>query len=282
MNDKIVTENSMPGGQRARPWLVLDGGAIKIIGVILMVMDHLHQMFINQGAPGWLNWFGRPVAAMFLFLAAEGYYYTRNKALYMLRFLGAFILMNIINQLFTKFLYLENVVLLNNIFGTLFMSAFYMLMADLFREGIKGKKPRRILLAIGGILLPLIIGLVLVLLISGGGVPKSVIFALFFLIPTPLTVEGGMFLVAVGLSFHVLRNYRWAQALVPVAAGLLVLFTALGGNGGLDAQWLMIFAALPVLLYNGQRGRGGKYFFYAFYPGHIYLFYLIAWFLQPR
>jgi hypothetical protein len=282
MNDTIATENPMPGGQMSRPWPALDGGAIKIIGIILMAMDHLHQMFINQGAPGWLNWFGRPVAAMFLFLVAEGYYYTRNKALYMLRFLGAFILMNIANRLFTKFLYLENVVLLNNIFGTLFMSAFYMLMADLFREGIKGKKPRRILLAIGGILLPLLLGVLLGVLISGGGSPSSALFMLFFLIPTPLTLEGGVFLIAVGLSFHILRRYRWAQALVPVAAGLLVLFTTLGQDGGPDTQWLMVFAALPILLYSGRRGWGGKYFFYAFYPGHIYLFYLIAWFLQPR
>jgi hypothetical protein len=44
----------------------------------------------------------------------------------------------------------------------------------------------------------------------------------------------------------------------------------------------MVFAALPILLYNGLRGRGDKYFFYAFYPGHIYLLYLIAWFLQSR
>jgi hypothetical protein len=247
-----------------------------------MAMDHLHQMFINQGAPGWLNWFGRPVAAMFLFLVAEGYYYTRNKALYLLRFLGAFILMNIANRLFTKFLYLDNVALINNVFGSLFMSAFYMWMADLFRDGIREKKLRRILLAIGGILLPLLFGALLVILISGGGSPSPVLFTLFFLIPTPLTVEGGIFLVVVGVSFYILRNYRWAQALIPVAAGLLELFATWGETGGPDTQWLMVFAALPILLYSGRRGWGAKYFFYAFYPGHIYLFYLIAWFLQPR
>jgi hypothetical protein len=253
-----------------------------MIGITLMVMDHLHQMFFNQRAPGWLNWFGRPVASMFLFLCAEGFYYTRNKTVYILRFLGAFILMNLVNRLLTKFLYVENVVLMNNVFGTLCISAFYMLMVDFFREGIRKKKISRVLIAVGGFLLPCAIGIALAVLISGGAPPNMAAMTLFFLIPTPFTVEGGVFLVIAGTAFYVLRKYRRAQALVPVAAGLLVLFTTLGESGGPSAQWLMMFAALPILLYNGQRGRGGKYFFYTFYPGHIYLFYLIAWLLQPR
>jgi hypothetical protein len=53
-------------------------------------------------------------------------------------------------------------------------------------------------------------------------------------------------------------------------------------RGSSDFQWLMVFAAIPLFLYNGKRGRGGKYFFYIFYPAHIYLFYVIAWFLNAR
>ena len=277
-------KNSTINGQPGRAWLPLTGWTIKIIGITLMVMDHLHQMFINQGAPDWLSWFGRPVAAMFLFLCAEGFYYTRSKAIYVLRFLGAFILMNLVNRLLPKFFNVENVELINNVFGTLFMSAFYMLMIDLFRKGIKAKQPGRILLSIGGFLLPAIIGLTLLSLISASGdTPvKTIAATLFFLIPSLFTVEGGFLLVVAGIAFYILRKYRWAQALVPVVIGLLVLFTSRDGNGIPNQQWLMVFAALPILLYNGQRGGGGKYFFYIFYPGHIYLFYLIAWFLQAK
>ena len=43
-----------------------------------------------------------------------------------------------------------------------------------------------------------------------------------------------------------------------------------------DYQWMMI-GALPFLLaYNGQKGKGCKYFFYFFYPIHIFLLYFIG------
>ena len=281
MNNDNVTANSLQGSPSSGKWPTLNGGAIKIIGIVLMVMDHVYQMLINQGAPAWLGWFGRPVAPMFLFLCAEGFYYTRNKKLYMLRFLGACTLMNLGNRILTISFPVENVALINNIFGTLFLCVLYMAMVDLLREGIREKKPGRVLLALGGILLPLAVGFALVGILFGTDPPNQILAILFLFIHTPFSVEGGIFQVAVGVLFYVLRKYRWAQALVPVTMGLLVALTGRGENGIPNAQWLMLFAALPILLYNGRRGWGAKYFFYAFYPAHVYLLYLAAWFLQP-
>jgi hypothetical protein len=75
----------------------LTGSQIKIIGVIFMVICHINQMFFMYGAPSWLDWFGRPVAVIFLFFCAEGFFHTRSRAKYMLRLLTGFELMRIVS-----------------------------------------------------------------------------------------------------------------------------------------------------------------------------------------
>jgi hypothetical protein len=92
-------------------------------------------------------------------------------------------------------------------------------------------------------------------------------------------VEGGFVLVLMGLGFYLLRKYRLAQAALILVIGALSWYSSKDSGG---FQWLMVFAVIPLLLYNGERGKGGKYFFYIFYPAHIYLFYCIAWFLNGR
>lgn len=36
-------------------------------------------------------------------------------------------------------------------------------------------------------------------------------------------------------------------------------------------EWMGAFAAILMLFYNGERGKGNKTFFYWFYPAHIYI-----------
>ena len=52
---------------------------LKYFAVILMVLDHIHQMFYEFGAPIWLTALGRLVFPIFLFLFADSFYYTRSK-----------------------------------------------------------------------------------------------------------------------------------------------------------------------------------------------------------
>jgi hypothetical protein len=252
-------------------WQMLSGTGLKIIGIILMTMDHLYQMFILQGAPVWFNWLGRPVAAIFLFLCAEGFYYTRSKNHYMFRLLIGFLFMSLVNQLLSRYMFLEHVNLFNNIFGTLLVAAFYMGMVDLIRQGIREKRGRKILLSLGGMLLPWIAGIALVQSLNEG---RGNIAVILSFIPNPVSAEGGVALIVLGVLFYILRNCRLAQA------GVIVVISVLSALTTGTVQWLMVAAVIPLLLYNGKRGRNGKYFFYVFYPAHIYLFYIIAWFLS--
>lgn len=64
------------------------------------------------------------------------------------------------------------------------------------------------------------------------------------------------------LIFYVFRYYRALQVI--------------GGALSLYWEWPAIFAFIPLLMYNGKRGRSSKYFFYLFYPAHLLLFYFLS------
>jgi hypothetical protein len=260
------------------PWQTLSGTAIKTIGIILMVLDHVHQMFIAQGVPDWLGWAGRPVSAMFLFLCAEGFFYTRNRKRYMLQLLAGFLFMSAMNRILSVVMPMEHIALINNIFGTLFLAAWYMGMIDRVIAGFREKSPVKILSAIGGLVLPLVVSLAAILALQSEN-PTVALILLF--IPNPLLAEGGFVLVFMGVAFYLLRKYRVAQAALVLVISALTWYSSKDFVPA-DFQWLMVFAVIPIILYNGTRGKAqkdGKYFFYVFYPAHIYLLYCAAWFL---
>jgi hypothetical protein len=257
------------------PWQILSGTGVKIAGIVLMTMDHLHQMFIDRGVPDWLSWFGRPVAVMFMFLCAEGFFYTRYRKRYILQLLGGFLLMSAMNLILSNVMPMEHIALINNIFGALFLAVYYMWMIDRMRRGFKEKRPVKILSAAGSLLLPFVISLAALLALKNENQTAALIL---LFIPGPFSVEGGFVLVFMGVLFYLLRKYRLAQAALVLVISALSWYSSRGSSG--DFQWLMVFAVVPIFLYNGKRGRGGKYFFYVFYPAHIYLLYCAAWFLS--
>jgi hypothetical protein len=253
------------------------GSQIKMLGVIMMVFDHLHQMFYTYGAPLWFTCIGRLVAPLFLFMCAEGYYYTRSKGKYMLLLLAGFEFMNVASRVIGSAMPNPDVMLINNIFGSLLLCTVYMRLVDMLCAGARERKPGKAALSIILMLAPIGVSVGFLALIATPGFAEfphmRAVILLMQMIPNPLMVEGGPIFIILGLLFYIFRKKRIIQAVLLIAVGGVTAFIMEG------VQWMMLFAAIPMLMYNGERGKGSKYFFYVFYPAHIYILYTIAWLL---
>ncbi len=237
---------------------------LKIIGIILMVLDHIHQMFYFVGAPIQLTMVGRLVAPIFLFLSTEGFTHTRNKKRYMLTLLTGFWICQILFRIASILLPNDNVVLLNSIFGTLFLSVFTMWIYDKFFG--KEKNVKLGLLALIGFILLTIAPL---LLLNISDAPWFV--SLILLIPSPIVVEGGINMILIALLLYIFRKNRWLQCIIIIAFSFIFYLV-----DPTDVQWMMVFSIIPIFLYNGKEGHKEKWFFYSFYPVHILILYTIS------
>lgn len=270
-----VNSKEMPVASKPK-WQILDATTLKFLAVVLMVLDHIHEMFVSMGAPMWLTMAGRLVFPMFLFAASESFYYTHSKKRYLQRLLFASWGMTIFTFILQAVLPNPDVVLMNNAFSTFFVTGLYMLCWDTLKEGIRQKSPKKIGKAAVIFLVPILSAIpvyLMAMLSFNENVPGSVIRLLAriaLLMPNILAVEGGAPLVVLGLLFYIFRKHRTIQIGVLFALSLIVY---LSGN---MVQSFMALAAIPIALYNGKRGKGMKNFFYIFYPAHIGLLYCIA------
>lgn len=102
-------------------------------------------------------------------------------------------------------------------------------------------------------------------------------------------MDGGIFFILIGIALYLFRQCRLLQWTAFVVLTMLFDFVrivaVLGGSEGFAIsqmftdyyEWFGVFAVVPMMLYNGRRGRGLKRLFYVFYPAHIYLLYALSW-----
>ncbi|WP_129045152.1 TraX family protein [Companilactobacillus metriopterae] len=242
---------------------------IKVLGITLMFIDHIHQMFAPMGAPGWLDWFGRPVATIFFFVSVIGFSHTHDKKKYMLRLYISMFLMGLFTYFIGKLVEFPQVVLINNIFRDLFIGTVMMYAIDVI---VSGKNTKNILKIIAGIilfLLPTILSLLIPLIFSPSLSSNHILFLLITsALPAILLAENTITVFLIP-ALYLARDNRIVQcALIIIVSSIFMIVG--------DSQWIMIFSIIPILLYNGKKGRGMKYFFYIFYPAHIAILYLIS------
>lgn len=255
----------------------LSGNQLKIIGIVLMTINHLDLLFYpNLEHIPWLNFLvlfaGPAVAPLFIFLSSEGYYYTRNKQKYLFTLLLGFWGMSLVKFLLTHLLNLsvdyENLLFMN-IFGGIFQAVLAMYLYDSIVKHFKEKKR----------IIAILLICLLVLLLSSLFWMSSVSNPMYLKIGmdiVPVVVEGAPILPLMGLLFHIFRNNKKIILLIALLFVLPNSIIDLLSNGLSGSMWSALLLPLFILFYNGQRGNGpNKYSFYIYYPLHIAFFVLI-------
>lgn len=256
----------------------LTGFDLKIIGLVSMVFDHLLEFFHFLGIPGWFGWIGRIAAPIFLYESSEGFIHTSNRRKYMFRLLIGFWFMGILNTILNAYFSTE-VLIINNIFSTLFLSTVYMQSMEYFKRKKIGKGLLWFLIPILVSILPM-----MVLFSSnfqGNALAMIGLQIYSILVPSVIMTEGGFIFIILAVSFYLFHGKKWLQVLAIAIVAIISAWTnnfqdLFGGNH----QWMMIISVIPIVLYNGEKGRSMRNFFYIFYPAHIAIFAVISFFMQ--
>ena len=266
----------------------LSDTTLKEIALALMVLDHIHYFFSFTGAvPEWFSMLGRVSAPLFLFCTADGFAHTHDRRTYLLRLWGMGAGMGLVQ-------FVIGVGLGRRADGFYPMNGILrdLTVACLLWQGIDWLRQRRLgraLALVGGVgvLWPAVSLALVAALPPAGQLP------LYFLSWTVLpnwafSTDGGVWFILGGVLLYALRGRRkiqvlaWAAWAFWIDMGSVSYLLRMGGGISLGQamllsyQWMEVFAAPLMLLYNGQRGAGHKQLFYWFYPAHVYGLYLLS------
>ena len=223
--------------EKSKRFALLDATALKLIAMASMILDHVGDNFF-PGQP-WMRALGRIAMPIFAFFVAEGFIHTRNRLRY-LRRMGVFALVSEIPfDLVTAGKVLE--FSHQNIMATFFWAILALICYEKLRAG--GSSAGRTVL----------------------GVAVLVAAALASLL---LGLDYNLLAVGMIFLFYLLR-----EKALPLRNLAVMAYHALLRNVGI--YWFGLLGFLPLFLYNGKRGRGLKWLFYVFYPGHLLVIFLI-------
>ncbi len=221
-----------------KKYQILDGTTLKLIAMISMVFDHVGDMFFPDVM--WPRMIGRLAMPIFSFFIAEGFSHTRDKKKYLCR-LGIFALISEIpfDLAFEGKIGFSH----QNIMLSFFLAVAALMLYDWIQGGTKSEENHA---SIGKTVL--------------GVIAVAAIAALSLLLRADYTI----FAVIAVFLFYVLR-----QKHPLVRTGVGVAFLALTRTIGYYCT--TGFSFIPLAMYNGKKGKGLKWLFYGFYPGHLLL-----------
>lgn len=239
-----------------KPFGGLSASALKCLALLLMLLDHTWATVATDYM--WLTYVGRLAFPIFAFQITEGFLHTSDRKRYARRLLVFALLSEV------PFNYLMAAGPIYPFHQNVMFTLLLGLWAIGSIEALRQKRTWRVLL-----------GCVLRV-------------ALCLLLATVLFVDYSALGVLTVLLFYLCRGFSLAwlgqlagMVLLHIFAfqGEQLLIPILGHTLSFPTQGFAVLALVPIWLYNGQKGRGGKYLqwgAYLFYPLHMVLLYLLA------
>ena len=228
---------------RKQRWFqFLDGTTLKIIAMACMFIDHAGIMIFPEQV--WMRCVGRIAFPIFAFQIAEGYQHTSDFRAYIRRLFLLAILSEIpYNLIHGSILYPQG----QNVLFTFCISLVVIRVVDLHWQE---HRVRQLLYLVGAPLAGFVLGDLFFVDYSGYGVLLVVCFWVF------------------GKN-----GFGWILQL------LAMIYINYRMSIHMPIQAFAVLAMLPIMMYNGKKGGGGKSFQYAvyvFYPAHVLLLAIIA------
>jgi len=230
---------------------------LHLLAMALMLCDHMWGTIMRGN--DWMTTIGRLAFPIFAFLLVEGFFHTKNLKKYELRLLIGAVLSEIPFNLMLGGYWLDPFE--QNVMWTFLIAIICMQITE------KLKKKNEIIGTVAGVL---IFGI--------GAMLGFVTFVDYF--------GYGVIMVAV---FYFFRGNQWWKMVLQAAGlilincvwykGLIIDISLFGQVFEMKRQGFAVLALLPIWLYNGEKGPGGKayqYFCYLFYPVHILILSLIS------
>lgn len=234
----------------------LNGTALKGLAMVTMFLDH--TCWTIAFGHQWMTCVGRLAFPLFAFLIAEGYRHTRDFK----RYLKRMVLFALVSEI--PFNLMTGGSLINpfhqNVMFTFCLALLLLRMVDKawersWRQGV--------FVAVFGGCLGYGLGFLTFADYYGYGVITVLVFWLAG------KVRLGWLLELAVLAYINLE----------LIGGMSYVLTLWGKEIWVPQQAFALLALIPIGMYNGQRGPGGKkwqYFGYAFYPAHILVLALLA------
>ncbi len=255
MNNELIKKLPTNSPLIKKPFGGLTSNLLRIFGMLFMLSDHLWASVI----PGnnWMTYLGRLTFPIFAFMISEGYIHTSNVKKYIFRLLGFALISEIPFNLFYSGSWVDP--FHQNVMFTLLYGLLAITLVD------KIKKNRDVKTIIKSALLILVL-----------------CFAAKFTF-----VDYGFYGFLTVVMFYVFRDFPFAWVLQLVAMVLMnwILFKGevkpveiFGTVTEIPTQAFAVFSLIPIWLYGGRKGKSSKimqYGFYAFYPVHMLILYII-------